>query len=97
MPNHTPSAKAVLLSGARKAAAPLGRFVAANTLLAATTLFAATPETREAVRARLDAECPAPESTYNNLHANPELSFREVKTACRSRKPRARLTPARPS
>lgn len=42
---------------------------------------AATSETREAVKARVDAEYASLEAIYEDLHANPELSFMEVRTA----------------
>jgi hippurate hydrolase len=41
----------------------------------------ATPDLREVVKARIDAEYPSLEAIYKNLHAHPELSFMEVKTA----------------
>lgn len=44
-------------------------------------MSAATPEVRDAVKARVDAEYASLETIYKNLHANPELSFMEVKTA----------------
>ena len=50
-------------------------------LLAGATLTAATPEVREAVKARVDAEYASLETIYKDLHAHPELSFMEVKTA----------------
>jgi len=50
-------------------------------LLGGATLPAATPEVREAVKARVDAEYASLETIYKNLHAHPELSFMEVKTA----------------
>ncbi len=43
--------------------------------------LAAAPELREAVKARVDAEYASLETIYRDLHANPELSFMEVKTA----------------
>ena len=42
---------------------------------------AAEPALREAVRQKVDAEYPALEALYKHLHANPELSFMEFKTA----------------
>ena len=42
---------------------------------------AAPAGTREAVQARVDAEYSSLEGIYKNLHAHPELSFMEVKTA----------------
>ena len=36
-----------------------------------------------AVRARVDAEYPRLFDLYKHLHANPEISFQEVKTAAR--------------
>ena len=50
-------------------------------LLATTPLLAAAPGAQEAVRARVEAEYPSLEAIYQNLHAHPELSFMEVKTA----------------
>ena len=50
-------------------------------LLTGVTLSAAPLEVREAVRARVDAEYPSLAAVYRHLHANPELSFMEVKTA----------------
>ena len=50
-------------------------------LLAGATLNAATPEVREAVKSRVDAEYASLETIYKELHAHPELSFMEVKTA----------------
>ncbi len=44
-------------------------------------LPAATPEVREAVKARVDAEYASLETIYKDLHTHPELSFMEVKTA----------------
>jgi len=51
-------------------------------LLAAAALpLAAQNDVRDLVRARLDAEYPSLEAIYKDLHANPELSFMEVRTA----------------
>lgn len=50
-------------------------------LCASAALQAATPELRDAVKARVDAEYPSLEAIYKQLHANPELSFMEVQTA----------------
>ena len=50
-------------------------------LLALTRLAAASPELRDAVKARVDAEYPSLEAIYKDIHAHPELSFMEVKTA----------------
>ena len=50
-------------------------------LFSGVALSAATPEVREAVKARVEAEYPSLEATYRHLYANPELSFMEVKTA----------------
>jgi amidohydrolase len=41
----------------------------------------ASPDLRDVVKARIDAEYPSLETIYKNLHAHPELSFMEVKTA----------------
>jgi hippurate hydrolase len=49
--------------------------------LAAVHLPAASPEVRDAVRSRVDAEYASLETIYRDLHANPELSFMEVRTA----------------
>src|SRR5882672_7625877 len=50
-------------------------------LLAGATLSAATPELREAVKGRVDAEYASLEVIYKDLHAHPELSFKETRTA----------------
>ena len=50
-------------------------------LLAAATLTAATPEVRDAVRSKVDAEYASLETIYKDLHAHPELSFMETRTA----------------
>ena len=50
-------------------------------LLSGPAVFAVTSEVREAVKARVDDEYPSLEVIYRHLHANPELSFMEVKTA----------------
>ena len=50
-------------------------------LVAAVRVVAATPELRDQVKARVDAEYASLEAIYKNLHAHPELSFMEVKTA----------------
>src|SRR5258708_1845231 len=56
----------------------------ATALLAAATLLAQTPDaTRDAVRAKVNAEYPSLFELYKHLHANPELSFHEEKTAAR--------------
>ena len=44
-------------------------------------LFAA--DVQSAVRTRVDAELPSLVDLYKHLHANPEISFQEVKTAAR--------------
>src|SRR4051812_22144120 len=43
--------------------------------------FAASAELRDMVRAKIDAEYASLEAIYKDLHANPELSFMEVRTA----------------
>jgi hippurate hydrolase len=43
--------------------------------------LAASPALRPAVTAKIEAEYPALEKIYRDLHAHPELSFMEVKTA----------------
>jgi hippurate hydrolase len=53
----------------------------ATILVSGAGLSGATPELREKVKTRLEAEYPSLEVIYKNLHANPELSFMEVKTA----------------
>ena len=50
-------------------------------LLVASRLTAATPEVREAVKARVDADYPSLEAIYCDIHAHPELSFMETRTA----------------
>lgn len=50
-------------------------------MLSAVSGSAATADLREGVKAPVDAEYPALETIYKNLHAHPELSFMEVKTA----------------
>ena len=62
----------------------MGRFFAGAGVLLATApgAFAAVgPELRDVVAARVDAEYPALEAIYQNLHAHPELSFMEANTA----------------
>lgn len=49
--------------------------------LAASSLPAAVPELRGVVAAKVAAEYPALEAIFKQLHANPELSFMETKTA----------------
>ncbi len=50
--------------------------------LTTTTASAAVDDPlRDAVRAKVSAEYPALETLYRDLHANPELSFMEVRTA----------------
>ena len=43
--------------------------------------MAADADVQAAVKSRIDAEYPSLEAIYQNLHAHPELSFMEVKTA----------------
>ena len=43
--------------------------------------FAATPELKPVVEAKVNAEYPSLEAIYQDLHAHPELSFMEVNTA----------------
>jgi len=50
-------------------------------LVSISSLNAATPALRDAVQARVDAEYPSLEVIYKDLHAHPELSFMEVRTA----------------
>ena len=63
------------LSGRRFARA------AALAISLATALRAASPDLRASVAAKVAAEYPALEAIYRNLHAHPELSFKEEKTA----------------
>ncbi|MBK8858245.1 MAG: amidohydrolase [Opitutaceae bacterium] len=44
-------------------------------------VLSATPELREAVTRKVDAEYASLEAIYRDLHAHPELSFMEVRTA----------------
>jgi hippurate hydrolase len=46
-----------------------------------TGAFAATPELKPVVAAKVDDEYPSLEAIYKDLHAHPELSFMEVNTA----------------
>src|SRR5687768_7914371 len=55
--------------------------LALATAAGAPASLAATAELRETVRAKVTAEYPSLYSIYQHLHANPELSFMEVKTA----------------
>jgi amidohydrolase len=50
-------------------------------LFASAALTAATPEMREAVKGRVDAEYASLETIYKDLHLHPELSFKETRTA----------------
>lgn len=50
-------------------------------LATAAAPLAAQSGVRDLVRARLDAEYPSLEAIYKDLHAHPELSFMEVRTA----------------
>ena len=50
-------------------------------LVATWPAFAAAPALRDAVQAKLDADYASLETIYKNLHAHPELSFMEFKTA----------------
>lgn len=59
----------------------LCRALGALWLGAVPALGAAVPELRDVVTAKVDAEYPALEAIYKNLHANPELSFMETNTA----------------
>lgn len=61
---------------------PTSRIAAVVFALAATlSSTAATPEVRDAVKARVDAEYASLEVIYKDLHTNPELSFMETRTA----------------
>lgn len=50
-------------------------------VLATVSGFAASAELRDAVKARVEADYASLETLYKDLHAHPELSFMEVKTA----------------
>lgn len=52
-------------------------------LLLAASSVAHAADAQPAVRARVDAELPRLLALYQHLHANPEISFQEVKTAAR--------------
>lgn len=52
-------------------------------LLLAVSSVAHAADAQPAVRARVDAELPRLLALYQHLHANPEISFQEVKTAAR--------------
>jgi amidohydrolase len=58
-----------------------GLCIAAGFTLSLPGSVHATPELREAVKARIDSEYPSLEAIYKTLHAHPELSFMEIKTA----------------
>jgi hippurate hydrolase len=59
-------------------------FVLGSALLWACAALAQTPDAlRESVRLRVNQEYPALFELYKHLHANPELSFHEEKTAAR--------------
>ena len=51
--------------------------------LCVTALHLPAADAQPAVRARVDAELPRLLALYQHLHANPEISFQEVKTAAR--------------
>jgi amidohydrolase len=55
--------------------------VVCSALVITASLSAATPEVRDAVKARVDAEYSSLEAIYQDLHAHPELSFMETRTA----------------
>jgi hippurate hydrolase len=57
----------------------LGSIIAA--IFASGPAFAAGFDLRDAVRAKVDAEYVSLETIYHDLHANPELSFMETRTA----------------
>ena len=52
-------------------------------LLLAVSSVVHAADAQHAVRARVDAELPRLLALYQHLHANPEISFQEVKTAAR--------------
>src|SRR5262245_43104270 len=59
-------------------------FIAGSILLLAGATLAQTSDSlRESVRARVNQEFPRLFELYKHLHANPELSFHEEKTAAR--------------
>jgi hippurate hydrolase len=60
-------------------------------LLGSTLPRAAEPDVKAAVGARIAAELPSLRTLYEHLHANPELSFMEVKTAALMAKELRRL------
>ena len=53
------------------------------TTLCAAALQLPAADAQPAVRARVDAELPRLLDLYKHLHANPEISFQEVKTSAR--------------
>lgn len=57
------------------------RSLLALATLAPLSLLAASPALKEAVAAKVAADYPALEKIYVDLHAHPELSFRETRTA----------------
>ncbi len=57
------------------------RYALGGLALAVSSLPAAVPELRGVVAAKVDAEYSSLEAIFKNLHANPELSFMETKTA----------------
>ena len=54
-----------------------------KTLLALTAAFVATPVAAETVRDAIAADLPSLMTIYRELHANPELSFEEMKSSAR--------------
>lgn len=56
-------------------------FLTVLALSGAVFVHAAAPELRDVVRAKVAAEYPSLRAIYEQLHANPELSFMEVNTA----------------
>src|SRR5438105_9903437 len=77
-----PSGISGLALNVQRSALSVQRFALALLALSVSTpLSAATPEVRDAVKARVDAEYASLETIYKDLHAHPELSFMETRTA----------------
>ena len=60
---------------------PFFRMAAAATVVLLASAFVPASDVRDVVRARIRSEYPALRALYEQLHANPELSFMEVNTA----------------
>ncbi len=65
----------------KSASSPAIRFALVGLALATASLRAAVPELRGVVAAKVDAAYPALEAIFKDLHAHPELSFMETRTA----------------